>query len=301
MLTLQSPTDIDLTPPALLLARFSKRADQLRMLPAIATEALELAKDPECTISEFTAVVERDVKLATDMLKIANSALYCPTTPIVNLHRAVVRLGFRECQHLIFTASISSLMNRMSMEQEWIRSVLWRHSFNTALLAVHLNRMFHMGFQGEEFTAGLMHDFGRTLLAVILPEQFAEVDPLGFEESPETLAFEESLIDSNHCRLGAWYAIQQELPAPIPEVILLHHQPELADQGRRLTSLIAVADHMANHLQRFDEPAGYEPDSNPFVPILSEFIGQQFETHFHEAASSLMEDAQQDADGMMQI
>ena len=301
MLATLDAIDRDLSPPPALAARLARRADQLRMLPAVAMEALEIAKDPECSIAEFAAVVERDVKLATDMLKIANSALYSPTTPVVNLHRTVVRLGFRECQYLIMAASIASLMNRMTMEQEWIRGVLWRHSFNTALLGVHLNRTFHLGFQGEEFTAGLMHDFGRTLLAVVVPEQFQEIDPMEFEESLDTLAHEQSVIGTDHCRLGAWYAIQQQLPIPLPEVILLHHQPELAEEGRRLTTLIAVADHMANHLQRFEEAEGYDAAANPFMPNLAEFGDSHFERHFVESAAALMEEAQRDAENLMQV
>ena len=62
---------VDLLPPPALAARLKKRAAQLHMLPAVAIEAMELTKNPECTIAEFAEVVERDVKLATDMLKIA--------------------------------------------------------------------------------------------------------------------------------------------------------------------------------------------------------------------------------------
>ncbi len=293
-------TELDLTPPPGLIARLNKRAHQLRMLPAVATEALELAKNPDCTIAEFAAVVERDIKLATDMLKIANSALFNPTTPIVNLHRAVVRLGFRECQYLIMTASIASLMNRMPLEQEAIRGVLFRHSFNTALLAVHLNHIFHFGFQGEEFTAGLMHDFGRILIGIVAPEQFPEIDPMDFDESPENLERERALLGTDHCRLGAWYATQQKLPAPLSEVILHHHQPELARQGKTLTTLIAVADHMANHLQRNEEAEGYDPNTNPFWPALVEHADPNVEKHFDELAPVLMEVAQRDAESLMQ-
>lgn len=291
---------VDLTPPPEITALLSKRAHKLRMLPAIATEALELAKNPDCTISQFAAVVERDVKLASDMLKIANSALYCPNSPILNLHRAVVRLGFRECQYLIMTASIASLMNRLPLEQEWIREVHSRHSFNTALLAIHLNRMLHFGFQGEEFTAGLMHDFGRILIAIVAPDKFQEIDPMEFDESPEILERERTLIGTDHCRLGAWYANQQKLPSALSDVILNHHQPELAEEGKVLATLIATADHMANHLQRFEEADGYDPQSNPFWPDLAEHADPCVEKHFFELAPALMEVAQRDAEGLLQ-
>lgn len=299
MLTIYEEAQQLLSPPRDVMVVLKKRADDLRMLPDVAIEAMNIAKKPNCSIAEFAAVVERDVKLASDVLRIANSALYCPATPILNLHRAVVRLGFRECQNLIMAASLASLMNRISLEEEWIRGALWRHSFNTALLSLHLNQAFHLGFQGEEFTAGLIHDFGRTLLAVAVPDRFSEADPMDFDETPEILVREDAIVGTDHCRLGAWYAVQQQLPAPLPEVILLHHRPEAANHGRRLAALVAVADHMANHLQQFEGPAGYDPSANLAFQVLSEFVDGGAARRFSEIAPTLMEETVRDAEILM--
>ena len=281
--------ELELSPPPELMVKYLVRARQLRMLPAVASEALEIAKDPDCSIEAFTSIVERDVKLAADILKIANSLLYAPKFPSTNLHVAVVRLGFKECQNLILASSIASLMSRLSREQDQNRSVLEQHSLATGYLATYLNRTFHFGFRGEEFTAGMMHDFGRVLLSVIIPEKFTEIDALEFDESPAILAHEIQVIGTDHTRLGAWFAMMNQLPSPIPEVILNHHQPELANSGRCLTALVSVADHMANHLQRFGESDGYDPTSNPGLSVLSEFAPVTFPTQFRQVASSLME------------
>ena len=160
---------------------------------------------------------------------------------------------------------------------------------------MNLNQTFQFGFEGEEFTAGLIHDLGRTLLAVVDCDQFTKVDPLDFDESPEQLIREGIVTGTDHCRLGAWYANQQQLPSQIGEVILWHHQPEMAKDGQRLTSLVAVADHMANHLQRYDESANYDPDSNPFLLTLAKFGDPTFLQQYHAVASSLMDRAQRDA------
>lgn len=293
--------DLEAALPSYLLERLAKRSNQLRMLPVVASEAIEIANKPNSTIAEFAVVVERDLKLATDMLKIANSTIYNPSTPITNLHRAVIRLGFRECKFLIMAASAAGLMNRISMEQEWVRAVLWRHSFYTALLSIHLNRTFKLGFQGEEFTAGLLHDFGRTLLAIAVPHRFHKVDPMEFDESCAIQEHEQSVIGTDHCQIGAWYALQQQLPSPLPELILCHHRPELAQDGRRLTALVSVADHMANHLHLFGTPDGYLPSSNPYWPILAEFADSRFERTFKEAVPVSMQNAQRDVAALLDV
>ena len=286
-------------PPAALVAELKRRAAELQMLPSIAVEAMRLAKKPDCSISEYSSVVERDVKLMTDMLKLANSAMYCPTTKIVSLHQAVLRLGLVQCQNLIMTASVTSMMKRISLGQKAIREVLAKHGFTTALIALQLNHAFRFGFLGEEFTAGLIHDFGRTLLAITEPDRFIEFDPLEFDESPAILDRERLAVNTDHCRLGTYYAIYQQLPEPLQEVILFHHQPELASDNQKLTALVAVADDMANHLQRFNESATYDPFSNPFLSTLEKYADNRFLKQYSEMAIPIMERAQQDAEGML--
>ena len=288
----------DLLPPPTVIALLARRSSQLQMMPDVAFDAMQLSKNPNCSIGQYSAIVERDIKLTVDILKIANSALYSPPTPISNLHQAVVRLGLRECQNLIFSSCIRSLMHRISLDEEMIRVILWQHSFTTGLIATHLNRTFHFGFEGEEFTAGLIHDLGRTLLAVVDCAQFTEVDSLDFDESPNQLFLERTVTGTDHCRLGAWYAIQQQLPRQMAEVMLWHHNPAMASESQHLTALVAVADHMANHLQRTQQSAGYDPQKNPFVSVLAQFCDLKFEKQFAHMATNIMDAAYRDAETM---
>ena len=291
--------DANLKPPAELVQALKKRVGQLQMLPAVAQEALQLVKNPECSISQFTGVIKRDVKLTADILKMANSALYCPVTPIVDLNRCVMRVGFRECQYLILSASIASLMHRVTMSQEWVREILWRHSFTTALLATRINRTFHLGFQGEEFTAGLLHDFGRILFAMVVPESFLKFDPLDFNESPDLLEREFEATGTDHCRLGAWFTHGNQLPQPIPSVILNHHQPELAEKHQRLTALIAVADQLANDWQRLGARMMEDFTPPSALSLLSDDENGDFAASFAEVTPTLLAEAQRDAETMM--
>lgn len=278
----------EVQPPTPLVSKFRAKESQLTVLPAIAVHAMSLAKNPNCAIGEFASVVELDMKLATDILKIANSAAYNPVVPIAGLKQAVVRLGLAGCQSLIITSSYASLLKRLSIQQEQICTILWKHSYDTALLSKYLNEMFQLGFDGEEFACGLIHDIGRVLLAIVDPEQFADADRLDFDETPESLKSEEAIWGTDHCRFGAWYALRQKLPHPIPEVILRHHAPQRSLHQERLISLIAVADHMANHLERHQSALNYDPLSNPYVNTLAKHSNTEFKAKYVEHATSLM-------------
>ena len=279
--------------------RLHSKVQDLNMLPAVAAQAVEIAKDPNCAIGEFASVVERDTKLAADILAMANSVMHAPTSPIVSLHQAIVRLGFRQCRNLIFSSSMASLMQGMSMEEERIREILCRHSFVTAMTELHLNRALNVGFQGEEFTAGLMHDIGRTLLAVCFPDQFAEIDPLDFEESPEILDHERAQIGTDHCELGVWFALFNHLPAALIDTARYHHSPERSHEHVRLVALTAACDHLANHLQHYGSPENYDPSENVAVETLEAHGVHHAVSRFEEIHVAIMESAARDATEMM--
>lgn len=250
-------------------AAFRNRAHNLQMLPAVAVKALEITRDPDCTIAEFAAVVERDTKLATDLLGMANSPLFSTGQKIRTLSQAVIKLGFRQCRNLILSTGMAALMKKLSLEEEWIRDGLTKHGVTTGLLGICVNRVTGAGFQGEEFAAGLIHDVGRILLAVCLPDKFSEIDPMEFEESVLTLIHEQQIIGSDHCESGVWLAQQNQLPPEFVEVIRFHHRPAAAAHSKRLVALIAVCDHMANYLQNHGTSDGYDIDANDAVSVLA--------------------------------
>ena len=248
--------------------RIRSRIADIEMLPTIVRQALEIAKDPSCSISKLSQVIERDVKLTTEILALANTSMYFRGASICSIQQAILWLGSRQTQNLILTSSLKVSMSRITLVEEWIREVLWRHSFTTAMICMHVNRSLNIGFQGEEFTAGLVHDFGRTLFAASLPERFSELDPFEFDESAETLAHERHTVGTDHCEVGAWFAVANQLPEPLVDVIRYHHTPESATRNVLLVALTAVADHMANHLQQFDSWDGYDWTTNSSLRLL---------------------------------
>lgn len=232
------------------------------MLPTVAMEALEIAKNPRCTIGEYSLIVERDLRLATEIIAQSNSILYAPDRPITSLHQSVLRLGFKQCQNLILSASLSSLMQRLPLEGRLAQELLWRHSITTAITSVRLNRLLGLGFQGEEFTAGLIHDMGRMLIAASYPDRFEEIDPLDFDETEGLAQAEREILGTDHCAIGAWYAEENRLPIELREVLLAHHGDCPATINPRLVALTMASDHIANYVQRHAPIAEYPFQEN---------------------------------------
>lgn len=265
------------------------------MLPSIAQQALQIAKDPDCSIRDFSRLVEQDIKLATEMLRIANSSMYSGGRPVASLVDATMRLGLAHCKNLILTSSISSLIADFSLEEAWIRDALWRHGMATGVVAVNLNRALGTGFQGEEFTAGLMHDIGRILLAVAMPQQFLQGDPVDFVESEDLLQKERDVFQTTHTDVGGWFAIGNNLPDCLIAAIRFHHAPLSAPAHRRLAALIAAADEIANYLQRNESAAGYSAADNHGIDLLEQCGVWGARDRFERQLDAILDHAFEDA------
>lgn len=290
------------SPPAIsakLESEARNRLKHLSVLPAVALQALEVAQDPSCTLHDFTAMVERDVRLAADLLSTANSVMFSNGKPVSTLQQAVVRLGVRRCRNLLLTASMSALSQKLPLQQEWVRECLTRHGFLTAILALHINRISELGFQGEEFAAGLVHDLGRSLLSVVFPSDFDAIDSLHFDESTGVLMSEQQACGTDHCEFGSWFAMQHRFPEDLVHVIRYHHEPMRSDRHRKLVALIAVCDHMANYLQRFEYAEGYVVAGNSAVPVLDACLTQKTLHRVTDSAMDLMKMSMKDAMEMM--
>src|SRR5262249_22500943 len=86
-------------------------------LPDIATRAMALANDRNTDAAEFARLIEGDAAIATDLLRIANSAFYSGGAPALKLAQAVVRLGMFPCKNLIVSISMKSLLWNMTGDE----------------------------------------------------------------------------------------------------------------------------------------------------------------------------------------
>src|SRR5204862_5406028 len=85
---------------------------KLPLLPATAQKAMALAREENASLQELCGLLERDVTLASSILKLANSPYFNWGRTVDSLEQAVVRLGLRECQNLIMAISMRNVFNQ---------------------------------------------------------------------------------------------------------------------------------------------------------------------------------------------
>lgn len=226
----------------------------LKMLPRVAAKAIAIADDPDAKIGDFARAIGQDLKLTASILAFANSPLFpvfATGSKVICLETAITRLGFRQTRQMILVSSFAGMVNSLPALEEATREKLNEHGFLVGCICSELNRLFGLRLQGEEFTAGIIHDVGRIIVAATIGEDFRHVDSLDFDESTdEFLAAEMALMGTNHSQIGAWFLRRQQLPEELVNVALYHHCPNDSAQYTRLVALVAIADDLANYYHR---------------------------------------------------
>ncbi len=218
--------------------------NELPSLPQVALEVMRMTKDPNISAHELNDVICRDQAITANMLKLANSAYYGFPRLIGTVGEAVVLLGFQTVRSIVLAAALGDTLNREVKPYSLEKGELWKHSMGVATAARMIAQRSGYKYQDLAYTAGLLHDVGKIILADYLDRYYQEVmekvdsGQMSFSEA------EFEILGIDHAQTGGEVAKKWNFPAEIVEAITLHHKPDQAVQDVRLTSITHVADLM---------------------------------------------------------
>lgn len=128
---------------------------QLPVLKETLGKILHITDSDRATVSRLAEAVLDDADLATNVLKLANSALYNPSrASISTVSRAIMVIGFNSVKSMTVT---SLLVDRMAQCKQ--RDSLYRclaKSLHSAVQAKYLAKDFPISIQEEIFVAALL-------------------------------------------------------------------------------------------------------------------------------------------------
>lgn len=201
------------------------------LLSAGAARLLKLIVAPEHEMAQVIEVVRTDPVLTARLLRVANSPVIGPIAPIASIDRAVSYLGERMVMSLALAASASTVLNQTLAGYEGEGGELWRHSLFAAFSAQEIMRLAGARSEADiAFTAGLLHDIGKAVVSDFLRGTSGQaVARIEKGEIASYLAAEQEALGLDHAEAGFELAASWQLPAPLPQLIRCHHQPEQAE------------------------------------------------------------------------
>jgi putative nucleotidyltransferase with HDIG domain len=217
------------------------RTGELPTLPAAATAAMAIARDPEAGVDALCNVIRRDVGLSARILRVANSAAYARRVPARTLVDAVLTLGLRKTCDLLVAANAKQLFRAVPRYAER----LWNHALAAALAAEEVACETRALDPHLVFLPGLFHDVGRIAFFIAAVEGGPGTTDETFASAEAHPDRERAWYGFDHAEAGAILAEEWGLAHDQVEAIRWYHQPAQAERGQLLAAVLNVADAMA--------------------------------------------------------
>ena len=224
---------------------------KLKELPALPTVYKKLAEtinDPRATVRNVARIISDDPKTAKSFLDLIKSPLFNFRQNIDSVDKAVSVIGFESSLNMILCLSAVSLFPSDQMQVKRKIESLWGHSLGTATITKIIARKIGMNEENEIFTAGMLHDIGKIIIAKFCPDDYFRVELAKKENSQDTLQSELKLLGYSHVDAGRIIAERWSVPPLIKSSITLHHDLSNADQFGRELCIIHIADVLSHSL-----------------------------------------------------
>lgn len=225
-------------------SEFYRKLDKIRDLPTLSEVAVELnslLNCPETTIDQVSDTIKKDQAIVGKMLQLVNSSFFGLKEKVTTVPRAVVFLGFNTVKNVLISVSIIDSIKDFRGNGIDLKA-FWQHAVSCAVVSKHLSSHSRIGQPEEAFTAGIVHDIGKLVLARFFPKEFLEI----LKRSANGHSFyqaESEVIPVRHDEIGAYLAERWQLPKIICDAIRYSHEIRPAGQ-HPVASLVMCADRI---------------------------------------------------------
>ncbi len=217
-------------------------------LPMVYVKLSEALKNPKTSNKDLEVILSEDAALASRVLRLVNSALYSFPSRIDTISRAVTIMGQQQLHDIVLACSFINLFNKLPQDIVNMES-FWRHSIACGIASRIVAVLRREQNVERFFIAGLLHDIGRLILYMELPEQAQSILLRAREEGELLYKTEHAALGFHHAMLGALLLKHWKLPDSLVEAVACHHAPKTARRYKVEASIVHLADIICHVMQ----------------------------------------------------
>jgi HD-like signal output (HDOD) protein len=192
----------------------------LPTIPPVLASILAILSSDTAGARQLVEVIEKDQSLTAKLLKLANAAFFGQPRRVATIPRAILLLGFATVRNLALGVKVWDALGGRVEKQRL--AALWDHAVVSAACARALGGGLRACDPDEAFTAGLLRDIGRLVMAGKFGALYWETTDAATPDDPEW-AREQATFGVHHADVGAWVLESWNLPALIVEAVRVHH------------------------------------------------------------------------------
>lgn len=222
------------------------RVTTLPPAPVVLPRLLQLLGQPEVDSQRVVEVLICDPSLTAAVLRLCNSVCFAASEPVSDLLEAVLRVGFDRVYELVVVVVGARSMRRAQPGYGIDEGELWKHSVATALAARTMAREVGAG-ASVVFTAAILHDLGKIVLAHALEQSYARLIREIQVNQASLLESEATVLGVQHAEIGGRLLARWNFPDDLVAAVWNHHNPAAAIGHEQATSLV----HLGNLVAHF--------------------------------------------------
>lgn len=234
-------------------------ARDLPALPAAVLDLMALLGQEDVDPAELAAKMSVDMALTAKTLRLANSAFYGLRREVTSVTDATAMLGLKMVKGIVTAAALSSRLEPPKCAGFDFKA-FWRHGVATAVAAQMLAFSVDADPQAA-FTAGLLCNIGKIVLANQFPDRYAEVLAYCAATGAQPIVIERDLLGLDHAFVGARVAEHWRFPQAIVGAIGMEDLPLTAGAAPTLGHIVAAADRLVGAQESGGDPAAAGPGS----------------------------------------
>jgi putative nucleotidyltransferase with HDIG domain len=212
--------------------------------PHVVPDLMKLLNKTDVDSSRVVRMISVDPSLTANILRVCNSAYFAAPMPTTDLQEAVTRLGFKQVYRLVTAATGAKLLAAPQKGYGLDPGELWKHSVASAVAAQLMARKL-----GDPdnlvFTAALLHDIGKVVLAQSIEESYKRLIHEAETHQLSLLESETKLLGVNHAEVGGRLLARWKFPPDIVAAVTFHHAPKDAGPHQRLASFVYLGNMIA--------------------------------------------------------
>ncbi len=220
--------------------------DQLPSLPDVVSKIINMVNDPNVDFKKVADEIVKDQAITANILKLCNSAYFSKGKEIASIDRAIVILGIREVKDMVVLATTRAVLNKVIMGYDLARGELWKHGVAVAMLSKNIALMKKKrNISDEVFTGGIIHDVGKTVLALFVQNTFKDILTTVEERNITFQEAEKEVMGFDHQEIGERVLEKWQFPPILKAIVRYHHEPQMAP--KEYMAPVSIV-HVANTL-----------------------------------------------------